>query len=119
MSSYTVHFTDSAAQNPVAEASVEILSVPQIYSFLDPRHYLGPCGKPFKVQGQTNVQGYMNFNMPKDLDIWLVVLKDAWLVEEPLAEWTPMLTACEFEAKTLATELVDIPGRPRVRIEKK
>jgi len=95
------------------------LSVPQIYSFLNPRHYSAQSGKPFKVQGQTDVQGLMDFNMPTDLDIWLVVLKDNWFAENPSARWTPMLTASEFKAKTPTTELADVPGRPRVRIERK
>jgi len=117
--SYTIHFADSATQRPVAEALVEIMSVPQIYSFLDPRHYLGPCGKTFKVQGQTDVRGRMDFNMPKDLDIWFVVLKDNWFAKDPPAWWTPMLTPSELEARTSTTQLADVPGRPHVRIEKK
>ena len=118
-STYTVCLRDRQTLKPIANAPVTISSVPRIYSFLDPRHYLGESGKPVTAEGKTDSQGQVSFDMPTDLDIWHASLGESWILEGPSTQWMPMMTRKEFETDARADQLRDMPGRPEVKVQKK
>lgn len=118
-STYTVHLREGATQKPITGALVTVATVPRIYSFLDPRHYMGESGKQFRAERKTDSRGSVTLEVPSDLDIWYVSLGDSWVIQEPSSQWAPMLTREEFEAEVPEGNLKQLPDRPHVKVETK
>ena len=113
---YIVELRNANTKQSLVGARVILISVPRIYSFIDPRHYSPGSGQSVMKNGVTNATGTVELDLPHNLDSWRIVVDDTWILRGPTPNWS-IMTLCDEQKPDQNDALLE--GRPEVRILKK
>lgn len=116
-SRYVFEFRNAESGAPVVGVPVSASSLPRIYSFLDPRHYIVETGEAVVAGGRTDEAGRATIELPSGLGVKCVMLGAEWVAQEPSREWQPMRPMAEYQTRSREADAQTGPRGPLVRMQ--